>query len=931
MSAFLLSLLIFYSLFLIGYCLLPSKLEKNDKYFGLFLSPAIGLSAAIIFIFIFNRLGNPVSQIKIPFLLFVLALITLKLSKTHSYRVNSKVLAKIAIAPIGVLVSGWPLLKYGFSWLSYVNDDMNNYVLAARRFYNFGFFTKPNTEFFMNKDFSQIYYFMHVRDGVRPGSELFLAGIANVNGGDTLSVFMPSILALQMVLIFSTLAFSRTLRNRTRLKTRITYLMCLIFPLFSLGYLYQLIGQVGGLSIGIATLAICLWLTKLREYDDIQKAFFILAVMLAASFIWYPEFLPFIAVSIFLLIFTLNIEQIKLYFRKSAVPLMFLTIILNKYFFTAVQFGISQVKSSQESTKIAASAELFPYFLKPHGLTALLGLEPLNKWIREPLESILILTSIFVIASIIFITLLKIKENNENIIFLLFSIILCYLIITKNGFGAFKMAMYIAPFLILMFINAIDQLRISRIKYLNVIKNRIVVLFSVLIAGVFFSTLQFYTLASTGTANNGFNEIQGASGVGLQEKIEKSLSEYKNSDWKILSTSTNLSQVKQEAIASKGVSLYFPTSNVFNNILSSSAYNNANRYSNWAEIELMKSKNTFERLQFQSKNEKFAYLVSNNKYEIINQISASKAKSEYDYQVVPKLKNHLIFINSTEGPTYYKTSDRSKVVLFQPEQNPLIKEGYMQGIGGTLLFEVINPSIKPYLLLNISSTLLPQYDRKLPEVIINGKIITEDSIARRGSAQIIYPLNDLYEINNHYYFELEVNRIGKKFPSRKSAIFNLYGKNIEFDSREIGVFASNISILDEKEFLKLRHPSKIENFPNDLTKFGTIYSGFYEDGWISKDSSILLDSGNKSNFQLKGVIPRLNDTNTNQPSVKIYLNDQIYGAFTLSEGEFIIDVPLQGKNLQNRVRVDLKFSYSNPLPSPDLRPVSAKILFLGFT
>ena len=85
---------------------------------------------------------------------------------------------------------------------------MNNYVLGALRFYDFGFYAKPNNAFFAGRDYSQEFYFWHVLTGVRPGSELYLSTFSNLYHGDVLAIFMPAILTLQMILIFSTLALT---------------------------------------------------------------------------------------------------------------------------------------------------------------------------------------------------------------------------------------------------------------------------------------------------------------------------------------------------------------------------------------------------------------------------------------------------------------------------------------------------------------------------------------------------------------------------------------------------------------------------------------------------------------------------------------------------------------------------------------------------
>ena len=77
----------------------------------------------------------------------------------------------------GALVfAAWPMFRFGFDWLSFCNDDMANYCLAADRPLNHGFFDGPNMEdFLQGRDYTQAYWFMHVPGNIRSGSDLILA------------------------------------------------------------------------------------------------------------------------------------------------------------------------------------------------------------------------------------------------------------------------------------------------------------------------------------------------------------------------------------------------------------------------------------------------------------------------------------------------------------------------------------------------------------------------------------------------------------------------------------------------------------------------------------------------------------------------------------------------------------------------------------
>jgi hypothetical protein len=71
-------------------------------------------------------------SVGLPYLCVTLILIFLGIVRLRAQRFYLKNILFASVAPIGILFSAWPILKYGFSWLSYVNDDMNNYALGGK-------------------------------------------------------------------------------------------------------------------------------------------------------------------------------------------------------------------------------------------------------------------------------------------------------------------------------------------------------------------------------------------------------------------------------------------------------------------------------------------------------------------------------------------------------------------------------------------------------------------------------------------------------------------------------------------------------------------------------------------------------------------------------------------------------------------------------
>src|SRR5262249_1708410 len=149
---------------------------------------------------------------------------------------------------LALILTGWPMLEFGFAWFSYANDDMANYVLDAERMTRTGFLNIPDRSTFLEGlDYTQSYWFLAV-DGHRPGSQLLLAWVISLTGKPGFEIFMPVILAFHLVLISAAGALVCQSR-RLRLPAIITCLMLSLSTQNSTGVLYQLIAQVGGLGM----------------------------------------------------------------------------------------------------------------------------------------------------------------------------------------------------------------------------------------------------------------------------------------------------------------------------------------------------------------------------------------------------------------------------------------------------------------------------------------------------------------------------------------------------------------------------------------------------------------------------------------------------------------------------------------------------------
>ena len=153
------------------------------------------------------------------------------------------------------------------------------------------------------RDYAQHYWFMHGLQQIRPGSELAIAWVASITRLKPHQVFMPTILFLSMMQIFALCAVA-VFKGRHRKAALIGVFLFATSPLFGLGTLYQLIAQVAGISILLASASVLLS----NRFLTWRKAL-LGGLITGAMGIVYPEVSPFVALSIIL--FALRLRYSK--------------------------------------------------------------------------------------------------------------------------------------------------------------------------------------------------------------------------------------------------------------------------------------------------------------------------------------------------------------------------------------------------------------------------------------------------------------------------------------------------------------------------------------------------------------------------------------------------------------------------------------------
>jgi len=937
MVAFLLAIGIFCYFLLLGLTFssfVNLNVRTSQRYL---LAPALGISVQLFGTFVTNRMGIPV-RISAPCFFALGALLILKKRKEIQELITTSNLTLSFGVLFGSLLITWPMLKFGFAWLSYANDDMTNYVLGAKRFYNHGFFDAPNfLQLNSGMDYSQAFYYFHAIEKTRPGSELLLSSISWLLQGDGLRVFMPLLLALNLSMICAILAMSNAVRGSNRAKLIATLVVLSCLPLIGLGFLYQLIGQIGGLCLGIALVA--LYAEYKRDFEPLsRRGTAYLGLLLASLLIWYPELVPFVIIPIVISeVISLYTIKKKIYsvIISSLIVMIVLGGVLGPYLFDSLRFLIKQLLGAQiASTNL--SVYLFPYYLVPHGLPSLLGLTPLNIIQVPTREALLILVSalFFVVLLLYLITSLR-KFGPIASLFLVMTAAFFILLYGKSGFGTFKLAMYIQPVLAVILAHGL----IDFWKWLKVRRLRLIGKFTsgaLLACMVFlgFTTQQYYVQASTGERNLGFSQLSGGSSGDLSGSLTKTLATYTPSMGSIVSSTSSIVLAKIETIQGEGIPLYFTSHDFFTNFYADKD-RSADARIKFSEVRIFSTggDNTIRisKYQFPKDMSSQYFLTSQSERTIFNNQANGVEAQEWQFELTNNLENHLIFVSSQKGQSYFG-ADRNNIGLYESESDPMHPNSFMQAIGKQLVAQVISPTTQAHLVVSLSSTLLPQQERILPLIAINTANGTKLPIVGRGSARVETTNFTTEKYKGRDYLQLMFLREPKLFPWTGNSVTQLYGRDIPIDTRFITTFGKNISLISHETYSSKAAPTIINNVPVALQEDNLYYSGVYEDGWVAEDSYFILNGANSSKLSVRGQVPNVGNSRF-QTTASVYLDDELVGSKTLALGDFRFDIDLLGTNtsISSRSRVSLRFTETQKLGGTDGRPVSALINSIGFS
>lgn len=954
MIAFFLSLALFFYWSLLGFAVASSLGLGRTGLQRALISPSLGLVVLLLPVFFLSRIGLPVGIFALP-LVWFLALIAAGFLAWRRPNVPWRDLRIPGVLLIVALaLTGWPMAGFGFDWISFGNDDMANYVLAAQRFLQHGYTDLPDLSTYLNgKNYSLAYWYMHVAAGARPGSELMLATVWGATGLNGHQIFMPIILALHLALITSSAAAVAGLtqvmgvpavrkRRRPRLAVYLTMLWMVFSPLSTLGTLYQLIAQVGGLGLMMAALALLcqpasiLWRRETAQHLGI-------GLLVAGLIVWYPELLPFLLLSWLCWVGTAVLRAgragitavTKQRILLSVLALSCLVLVFNRYLLIVLRFMLGQSVQGLETND--PSSLYFPFYLIPSGIGYFWGLLPIGFLVPEPWMSTAIVAGIALWALLLVFIFQQLKQGLPVAFMALAMLLLGGVLFSRgNDFGLYKLAMYLQPAVAGVIACAIAS---------SPVRNSLAVFSLICLAQL---PIQFaYVNRSTGNTAGTLTEVPLASQNALARQFGAFMKANRDAHPEgFYSDSSNVVLAKIQSLYSQDTSLIFPSNEYYWGGDRLGEFARANGYGDFWEKSLKEHAklaarrnikladgltNQFILPQASASLQGRALLANSPEFSLFNRFGQPTAQGSFRIETQPI--NHLIFVDSSLGAHYYKARKRkNSIAFYQMEDDPMFPGRQFAGVGRHMLLLAMGVTDRPRLLIELTDSVLRQHDSALPMPIVHGQTQQEVRFLGRGSGRILTEPLDPLVVDGLAFFHLDMGRDGLQFPHRPTnLITGMYGREVSLDSRYLTAFARDVSLISKEQAAAMVPPATLSNFPADLSHVGLQYSGIYEDGWSSEHAFAVLapaEAKGASTITIRGMIPLIDDPGF-KCELTLRVDGQIVALKKLGLGNYEVKVKISPRSGSRRI--ELAFDRWQILPGGDSRPVSGLIRFIGLT
>lgn len=896
------------------------------------LAPGVGLAATLLCVMVLNQVGLPVRAFSRPMTAVLVLASTGILVWRRPITPGKSLLPFLGAVIVSLLWTGWPAFQAGFNWISYGNDDMANYCMAAERFASYGFFHVPTMADLGGRDYTAYFFFMHTADMMRFGGEHVVAWSATLVGLKAIEAFMPSIVALSLVQLFGAAGLALHAGRHRRLAI-VTVWILAVLPLFMLGTLYQLIAQVAGVGLMLTTLALLsrAWITERR--CDVLRYSLLPAIAGAGLCITYPETTPFAGLT-YMIFLGLSVVRrrmsVRLAVGLTAYVLLGITVLLHYNMFCYLATVVMQLGSATHEANLLLS--LFPFFLIPTGFSNFFGWMPIARDFAEPAVTISIIGGMLLSLVLIWrMTREAWQVRTAAILLVIDTAVAVYFYRGRNDFPLYKLAMWMQPPLAIALAGLLVNLR-SRVGI-----GAIIALFAVSTA----PTALYYTRSSEGSISGGMTELRFASQLGMKiPPPANANAQVTVGVENVVAAKFAVSELRGYQLALASRDYFFPNTRIdFRD-----PPPHAKFHPHIGEMEqarpLMIERNTtlvttsaLWHTEFSQPVVKGApdyYLFLATQLSLFNKFGhdpTEPIRSVFELKPAADVRNQLMFVHSGRGNHYY-LGDRRFISFFQQETDPYAPSRTFNGLGRFMLLRVENPTDEIYLRVAATRTLLPKRTPWSEKAVVHAEQDMPLGAIGTGAFNLfIGPLRP-HKFQNAHFIAIDLTDFPKPILDPRTGLKAAYNRFIPLDYRRLLGWARDISVISPEEYKKLERPTRIVNFPADLATATTLeFSGIYEDGWISPDSKFVLGAAPaKSVLRVRGFVPQIPGTPLGKGNLQLSVATsaaphRVEMPATTGQFDWLVPMP----EASTITRLGLHFTAGADLPNGDDRPAAAKI------
>ncbi len=428
-------------------------------------APMLGTALTVIPLFVVSNAGVSMHAGAPPVLIVLLVAGVIVLAIRRP-RLSLTVVPVVVLCLLELVLVGRPMFRFGFDWLANANGDMAYYVLSATHLMSHGLQSAIDFNALAdNRGFSNAAQVLNLR-GLRPGSQVTLAGLASSTGRPPVALYMPMSIAIAMSTICATGALAMQAARQWWCATLAAGLL-VVSPLTGYGILQQLLPQGWGLGLAAALFA---WLMRPELHENRRPRLsdvIVISILTAALFIVGYEVasslvLAYVAyVAILLVRRRVSLQGVVLLWGA---PILVTVVIVNTFLSRAIHYLTHYVLNFGTSEGFHGLTQ-FGYAIVPDAIAGAAGFRSLFAPPPTAHMSLYILLAVGFFVGVLVAAVVTARRGAAAGVTLL-TLLLLGIMLGRNGndFGLFKLYMYVQPFLaatVAVFVGGLRSRRAS--------------------------------------------------------------------------------------------------------------------------------------------------------------------------------------------------------------------------------------------------------------------------------------------------------------------------------------------------------------------------------------------------------------------------------------------------------------------------------------